>query len=226
MSSLAEALPLALSAAVYPPALLVLLRLLNGQQPRRLVLAYYGGAATLTTSAGLTALAVLHGAHLTTHSSTTASGSLYILIGLLLLGLAARAWRRRARDPGEAPQDTDTARGRIADWSNRATASPKWAFVLGLAMFLPSPLYLLAVQDIANSGDATASNVLAVLTCAIAVMVFVEVPLVAMFIQPEGVAAKVNSFHTWLTHNGWSLAAILALAAGIYAILTGANALT
>jgi hypothetical protein len=58
MSALPQALPLALSAAVYPPALLVLLLLLNGQHPRQLVLAYYGGAAILTISAGLIVLAV------------------------------------------------------------------------------------------------------------------------------------------------------------------------
>ena len=63
MSALPQALPLALSAAVYPPALLVLLLLLNGQHPRQLVLAYYGGAAILTISAGLIVLAVLKGAN-------------------------------------------------------------------------------------------------------------------------------------------------------------------
>src|SRR4029077_14986236 len=41
VDALSEALPLALSAAIYPPALLVLLLLLTGDHPRRLVLAYF-----------------------------------------------------------------------------------------------------------------------------------------------------------------------------------------
>jgi uncharacterized membrane protein YidH (DUF202 family) len=226
MSALPQALPLALSAAVYPPALLVLLLLLSGQYPRRLVLAYYGGAAVLTISAGLIALAVLNGAGLTTQSSKTASGWVYILVGLLLLALAAWAWRRRARDPDETPADAGAARGRIAQWAKHATTSERWAFALGLVMFLPSPLYLLAVKNIADSGDSTSSNVLAVLICAIGVMVFVEVPLIAMFVRPGSVAAGIERFHSWLKRNGWSLAAGLGLLAGIYAIAKGINVLT
>jgi hypothetical protein len=226
MSGLAEALPLALCAAMYPPALLVLLQLLNGRQPRRLVLAYYGGAAMMTIGAGLAALAVLEGANLTVQSSKTASSSLSIVIGVVLLAGASWAWRRRAREPDEAPADANAAQGRIAEWATRATASAKWASVLGLAMFLPSPFYLLAVQNIANSDDSTASSVLAVLMCAIAVMVFVEVPLIALFVRPEGVAVKVSRFHGWLKRNGWSLAALLASVAGIYAIVKGINGLS
>jgi hypothetical protein len=97
MSALPQALPLALSAAVYPPALLVLLLLLTGRQPRRLVLAYFAGAAILTIGAGLTVLALLTQTGVTTQQSSTASGWLYIAAGVLLLALSRWAWRRDAR---------------------------------------------------------------------------------------------------------------------------------
>jgi hypothetical protein len=226
MSALPQALPLALSAAFYPPALLVLLLMMTGRQPRRLVLAYLAGAAILTISAGLITLALLNTAGLTTQASSTASGWVYIAVGLLLLALAVWAWRRKARDPGEKSDDSGAGRGRIAEWSQRAAASQKWAFVLGLVMFLPSPLYLLAVKDIGDSGDSSSSNVLAVLICAIGVMLFVEIPLVAMFIRPGGVAAGLKRFNNWLKRNGWSIAAGLALIGGIYAIVQGIDALS
>jgi len=226
MSALPQALPLALSAAVYPPALLVLLLLLTGEHPRRLVLAYFAGAALLTIGAGLLGLAILAGAGLTTQDSSTASGWVYIGLGLVLLALAAWAWRRRARDPGESPDEPAGAGGRIARWSRRATASQKWAFVLGLAMFLPSPLYLLAVKDIADSGDSTTSEIFAVVICALGVMLFVELPLIAMFVTPGKVSSDLERFNRWLKRNGWSLAAGLALIAGIYAIIKGIDTLT
>jgi uncharacterized membrane protein YidH (DUF202 family) len=225
MSALPQALPLALSAAVYPPALLVLLLLLTGRQPRRLVLAYFAGAAILTIGAGLTVLALLTQTGVTTQQSSTASGWLYIAAGVLLLALSRWAWRRKAREPTET-RDKSASRGRIAEWSQRATTSQKWAFVLGLVMFLPSPLYLLAVKEIADSGDSSSSNALAVLICSVGVMLFVEIPLVAMFIRPGGVAAGIERFHGWLRRNGWSVGAGLALISGIHAIVQGIDALS
>jgi hypothetical protein len=226
VSALPEALPLALAAAFYPPALLVLLLLTSGKRPRRLVLSYCAGAALLTIGAGLIGLAVLNGVGLTTRDSSAPSGGVDILVGLALLVVAAWAWGRRAGSPNDAPDEPDRSGGRIAEWSRHARTSRKWAFVLGMAMFLPSPLYLMAVKDIADSGDPTASAVPAVFICAIAVLLFVEVPLVAMYVRPGQVAVGLERFHGWLTRNAWSLAAALALIGAIYAILKGVGALT
>ena len=81
-------MPIAVSAAVYPPALLVLLLLLTGAHPRGLVLAYYSGAAILTITAGLIVFAALKATGVNDQSSTTASGTFDIVLGALLLALA------------------------------------------------------------------------------------------------------------------------------------------
>jgi hypothetical protein len=220
VSALPEALPLALAAAVYPPALLVLLLLLSGGQPRRLVATYLAGAATVTIGAGLLALGLLNGAGATTQDSHTTSGIVYLVVGVVLVAAAAWAWSR-SRRPRDLNAASGTGDGRIADLSQRALASHGWAYVLGLAMFLPSPLYLLAVKDISDSGDSTAGQVLAVVICALAVMLFVEIPMLALLVWPTAVASGLERVYGWLSRNGWTLAAVLALAGGIYAILKG-----
>jgi len=223
VSALPQALPLALSAAVYPPALFVLLLFTSSRHPRQLVLAYFGGAALLTLGAGLVGLELLRGAGLTEADSQSASGSVFVIIGLLLLVLAVWAWRRRATCNG-ATADARSS-GRIAAWSQRALTSRRWAFALGLAMFLPSPLYLLAIKDIADNGDATASQVLAVLICAIGVLLFVEVPLVALYLRRAAVETRLERTHRWLARNGWTLVAVLALIGAVYALAKGLDEL-
>jgi uncharacterized protein (TIGR03382 family) len=226
MSALPQALPLALSAAVYPPALLVLLLLLTGEHPRRLVLAYFAGAALMVVSAGLIALAVLNSSGATKQSSQSASGDVQIVVGVLLLVLGGWLWRRRSRQPDKPVSEEQGKPGRIAEWSQRATTSQKWSFALGLAMFLPSPLYLLAVQQIADSGSSASSDVLAVLICAMGVLIFVEITVLALFVRPGSVASGLERTQAWLSHNGWTLGAILAFAGGVYAVVLGIEALT
>ncbi|HEY6890834.1 MAG TPA: GAP family protein [Solirubrobacter sp.] len=221
MGALPQALPLALGASFYPPALLVLILLMTGPRPLPLVLAYFAGAALVTFGSGVIALAALDGAGVTTEDSKSASGGLYIVAGLVLIAFAAWAWRRRARPPKPATEEE----GRVAQWSRRATSSQPWALVLGGAMYLPSPLYLLAVKEIADDGGSTAGAVVAVAICAATVLLFVEVPLVAMLLRPDGASAALQRFHGWLTGNGWALAAGVALVAGVYALVKGIAAL-
>jgi hypothetical protein len=216
VTALSEALPLALAAALYPPALLVLLLLTGGPRPRPLVGAYLAGAALVTTGVGLLGLALSDGTGVTVQHNRQASGAVYLVLGLLLLPLAAFAWRRGKRPPREHGDG-----GRLTEWAHRATSSRRWAFALGTLMYLPSPLYLLAIKAISDSGDAAASNVLAVLVCAVCVLLFVEVPFVALYLRPTAVASGLRRVHDWLLRNSWNLAAAFALAGAIYAIVKG-----
>jgi MFS family permease len=226
VNALPEAFPLAVAAAIYPPTLIVLLLLMSGERPRRLTLAFYLGAAVLTVCAGLIALAVVKSLGLTTQHSHTKSGWTYIALGVLLLALAAWAARRRHRQPVVSSDEETASTGRIAEWSHRATTSEKWAFALGLALFLPSPFYLMAIKDIADSGSSNSSNTAAVLVCALGVLILIESALIALLLRPEQVTSMFTRLDAWTRRNGWTLLAVLALIGGFYGIVKGINALT
>ncbi len=219
MSALPQALPLALAAAFYPPAILILILLLTGEHPRRLVLAYFAGAATIVVSVGVVFLFVLTGSGATEQDSPSASAGVDIVLGLLLLVLAAWAWRRRRRPPAE--RDEPAQDSRLKRISKRATTSMKWAYVLGIVMYLPSPFYLAAIKAVADSGDSDGSQLLAVLICGAAVMLFVEIPAIVLLVRPDGLKAQLEKFDAWLSRNGWALLAVLAAAAGVWLLVSG-----
>jgi hypothetical protein len=223
MSALSEAVPLALSAAFYPPAILVLILLLASDHPRRLVYSYFAGAALIVVSVGVVFLGVLAGSGATTQDSSSASAGVEIALGVLLVALSIWAWARRDRPPAEPDENAEASR--LAQWSHRATTSARWAFVLGIVMYLPSPLYLAAIKAIADSGDSTASQLTAVLICAACVMLFVEIPAIALLLRPDGLQKRLEHMRDWLGRNGWRLLAVLALIAGIYALAKGIAAL-
>ena len=129
------------------------------------------------------------------------------------MGLVSRL--RPAKKLDQQAEDS-----RLTRISRRATASVKWAFVLGLVMYLPSPLYLAAIKAVADSDDSTASQLLAVLICALCVMVFVEIPAIFLVVRPEGLKATLERFTAWLAANSWALLAVLAAVAGVWLLGT------
>ncbi len=221
VNALPEAFPLALAASIYPPTLVVLVLLLSGDRPRRLVSSFYAGAGMLTVSSGLIVLALIMSLGLTTEHSPSASGWTYIVLGASLLAFAVWATSRGRRPPQDTAHSQTTKPGRVSEWSQRAVSSARWAFALGLALFLPSPFYLLAIKDIADSGSSTSSDILAVVICAGGVLVLIESALAALLLRPKEVSELFRQLDGWLRRNGWTVAAVCGLVAGIYGLLEG-----
>ena len=219
MSGLSQAVPFALAAAVYPPAILVCALLLTGDRPRLLLGSYFVGAALVTVSAGIAGLALLDGVGASRAQSHKTAAGVDIALGLVLLAVAAWVWPRRHR--AAKPADPTAGPGRIAQMSERARASARWAFALGIAMYLPSPLYLAAIKQIADTGGVTAGNIAAILICAACVMLFVEVPLVWLLLAPDGLADRLDRLQAAIVRSSWTIGAALAGVAGAYLLVSG-----
>ena len=220
MQALPQAIPLALAAAVYPPAIIVCALLLTGDRPRLLLGAYVAGAALIVFGVGIAGLLLLDGTQATESADEGRSAGVDIALGVLLLALGAWLWRRRHRPPRATPA-ADDGPSRVDRLSRRALASARAAFVLGILMYLPSPLYLAAIKLIADEGGLTGGNVIAVLLCGMCVLLFVEAALAGMLLIPDTVGARLDQARTVLARDGWTLAALVALAAGAYLLVKG-----
>ncbi len=231
MSALGEAIPLALAAAFSPAALLVLIVLLTAEHPRRLVLAYLTGAVIFAGTLGVGGLFLLSASGATEQSSRSASSSVDLALGLGLLALAFWAWRRhQPRDDADTLNE-DGARkeagkeSSLTKISHRATASMKWAFAAGILVYLVSPSYVAAIKAIVDSGDSRPSQLLAVLICAICLLIFVEIPAIVMMVRPDGLKATLERVSHWLATNSWLLVAVLAAAVGTWLLIGAIPAL-
>jgi hypothetical protein len=220
VSALAEAVPLALAAAFSPAALLVLILLLAAEHPRRLVFSYLAGAAVFVGVLGVGGLFLLSLAGTTEQDSRSASASVDLALGIGLLALALWAWRRRHHPPKEK-----SGGGGLSGITHRATTSMKWAFAAGLLVYLASPAYMGAIKAIADSGDSTPSQLLAVFICAVLVLLFIEIPAAFLLVRPDGLKATLERFTDWLSTNSWLLVALLAGAAGIWLLSSAIPAL-
>src|SRR4051794_11036734 len=189
-----RATPPALAAAISPPAILVLLVLLAREPVRPRALAYLAGAAAMTVGVGLLGVALLHGTDLAGGAGDhQLSGGADVAIGAALLAFAAMVQRRPPR-PARPSETTG--------WQQRLLGRPATAFVLGAAMYAPSPLYLAALKTVADAGLSAAGDVVWVLLLSACVLLFVEIPVAAALFWPEQTRERLAGVDRLLKRHG------------------------
>ncbi|MBS1886529.1 MAG: GAP family protein [Actinobacteria bacterium] len=198
---------LAFGAAFFPALLACVAILISRPEPRRLILAFYIGGLLTSVVSGLLVLRVFEsGGAIAGSTATTPHGSVSIWIGLvgllfawLMLSRRGRAeidaWRARhprRRKPHEGPSWVERR-------LNRATV--RIAFVVGAAINLPGPFYLLALGDLAH-GFSTAEQLFLIALFNAIMFLLLEVPLVGYLVDPEWTEGAVAELGTWLNSNG------------------------
>lgn len=222
-------LVLALAAAVYPTLVAIVLVALSRPQPARLLGAYLAGGYIAGIGIGCLIVFGLGGAGVTMANSRTVSPWVDIAVGLLAIAVAltlasgrdprpARL-RRRAAEP-RAPS-------RTRSWTTRAVShdSTRVAFGLGIVLDLPSVWYLIALKDIATSGDSPARQFAQILVFNVIMFLLIEVPYVAYLIDPERAQTMVVRFNRWLRRNARRITEVVAGGIGTYLVVKGVEAL-
>jgi hypothetical protein len=212
---------LGLSAAINPILIGVVLVTLASPRPKALLGAYVAGGMTFSVGLGIGAVSLASGTGAVKPTTSTTNGLVDLLLGLVLLAVAAwfatgRAERRHARkvaasaDRPKKPSMSDRLLG-----GSRASM----AFLAGVLLTLPSAMYVAALKDIAEAGVSTQEEILAVVLFNVLMLLPALIPLALLVVAPDGTKAAVERSDRWMRDHQKRLVTVVAGAVGLY--LTG-----
>jgi hypothetical protein len=220
----AELIPLALVAAIYPPILALVVVILARPNPRNLLLAYVVGALLVSTLAGFAIVAALKGGNVVGGSDHTVNPAVDIAAGVAALFVAwilvtdrdRQLRERRARKKAEKADGRDP-------WSRRMLErdSMRMAFLLGVALNLPGATYIVALKDIAAADQATGVTIAEIVGFNLIMFLIAEIPLVSYTLRPERTREAVNSINDWLGGHSRQIAMALCLGVGAFLLIRG-----
>ena len=209
-----EAISLALAASIYPPAVAAVIALGRGEEVRLRVFLLVGCALLTVFLTGALMLLVLGELPISGREHAARSGLLELAVGLVLLAIAWRLWRK------PSPPDAQPQAGRSK--VERYLESRRLAFVLGITLYvLPSPIYIGAVKAIADAKLSTANQLLDLLAVVAVMLWMIELPMAMLLAFPARAASALETANLWFARNGRLLAVLAAAGAGIYLAIEG-----
>jgi hypothetical protein len=222
--AVAELLPLAVVAALYPPILAMVVVILARPSPRNLLLAYVLGALLASIAAGLAIVAALNAGNVVGGSDRTVNPAVDIGAGL---GALFVAWimitdRDRQLRERRAQRKAQKADGRDP-WSRRALErdSLRLTFLLGAALNLPGASYIVALKDIAASNQGTGTQIVEIVAFNLIMFVVAEVPLISYTLKPERTREVIIAINDWLGGHSRQIALTLCVVVGTLLLIRG-----
>jgi hypothetical protein len=229
MGDLGEIFLLALLAMFNPTLLAAVTLMLLLPNPKRLMLGYLLGAYTASIGAGLAIVFALHDSSATSTSKSTLSPLEDVVVGLLLLLVAAvlasdrdRPLReRRARRRSEKQAEGGAEEKEPLPMRLLGRGSPRVAFVVGLLLSFPGVSYLTGLSQIHKLDLAALPTALLVIGFCLVQQLLLELPLAGYFVAPERTADAVKGFRAWLARNGRQAGIIVAAVLGALVLIRG-----
>lgn len=211
-----QALALALAGSIYPPAVAAVIALGRGSEVRSRVFAFVFAALLVTYAIGTLLLLVLVELGVTGSLHVTPGAAVDLALGVLLILLALRLYRRRP-DPAAAKPS-----GGAPSKIERYLESRRLAFVLGITLYvLPSPIYIGAIKAIADARFSTSEELLALGVVVVVMLWMIELPMLMLLAVPARAASTLERINLWFARHGRSLAIVASAAVGAYLAVTG-----
>jgi hypothetical protein len=214
---------LAVASALFPLLLVAVLAMLNTPRPKALLAGYLLGASIVSVGLGVAIVVVLDRTGVVSGSTgRTVSPAVDIAAGALALFVAlamTRGWdrrlsHRRPKKPGAPAEDS-----KIKEYLARG--SPRLAFLVGMALSLPSFYYLAALKDIAKDWGTSAAAFGLILAFNAIQFLLVEVPLVGYMVAPKRTHATVENFNRWFQAHLRQIGELVAAVIGAYLVIRG-----
>jgi hypothetical protein len=199
---------MALLAGLWPVGLAVILTYLDRAPPLRHAWAHLAGAVVVEAIATVVVLVSLSTSGATPRQHTARSAGVTLTLGLLALAFAVVVWRWR-------PRKRTVRRPRPA--AGPATG-PRAAFLLGLLMWLPSPVYLAALKKISDAGAGVVTTTISSAIALVLLLWILELPIALYLMSPVTAQPRLHAVSGWLSGHGRVLVA--AVAAGLGLVLT------
>jgi Sap, sulfolipid-1-addressing protein len=224
---LAELLPLAIAAALYPPIFAMVVLILARPNPRPLLMAYVLGGLLVSIGVGVGIVAALNAGNVVGGSDRTVNPTVDITAGLgaLLVGWVILTDRdrwlreRRARRKERKELKAD---GRDP-WSRRILErdSVRLTFFLGIVLNTPGVSYAVALKDIAAADQSTAVQLAEIVAFNLIMFAIAEIPLVSYAVRPERTREVVTAANDWLGSHGREIAMTLCFIIGALLLARG-----
>ena len=206
-----QAIPLALISSLYPLGLAAILLLARAARPRPKVSMFLAGALACTLAVGFVVVFALHGAGVGQSSQGSDQYWIRLVAGALFMA-AAVVMARRPPKPSRGPSRLSRA----------ASEGGLFAiFVAGIALYLPSPTYLSALQEVGTTKMSDAATAVWVLIVVALVLITVEVPVLLFLLAPGWTVPRLQAVNAWLDRHGRTLLLAVVGALGLWLFIDG-----
>jgi hypothetical protein len=210
-NAIGNLLPLALGVAISPIPIIAVILMLLSPKARTNGPAFLVGWVVGLAVAG-TVITVLSGsAGLGSGGGSTSGALIKVLLGILLVGLGVREFRKRPR-PGEQPE--------LPGWM-RAIDSFTPLKALGIALLLSAlnpknlSLTVAAAVTIAQADLSGASVAIVLVVFVVLGSLSIGVPVALYFLGGTSATRALDGLRTWLNANNATVMAVLLVVIGV-----------
>jgi hypothetical protein len=239
---------MAVVAGVGPVRIGAVAFILTRTKPMRLLFGYLVGGFGLSFIIGFVVLFILKDLRIGQGSSVPpeieiAVGALSLIVAVLVgTGLSAKIRdKAQARHPDTSLPDLDHPAhsdgppgiesmpgfSKLPGWvkTELSKESPWVAWVMGLAVGLPTAYYLAALAAILQSGVSAPTQIGALVVFGVIAFAQAEIPIVSFAVDPEVTRARVEQTYAWTSAHQRVIVTVLAAVVGFYLLIVGVSEL-